>query len=278
MIELIAHAPIVACDLSAFFEPQVVAVIGASREDRKIGTEILRNLVTMNFAGTVIPVHPHAVELLGQKTCARVTDITSSVDLAIVAVPAAHVAVVVDDCLAKGVRAICIISAGFGECGEEGRDREHAIVERARRAGCRVIGPNCMGLLNTDPTVLLNATFSPFFPPEGNVAMSTQSGALGLAILDYAKKLNIGISSFVSIGNKADVSGNDLLEYWETDPRTSVILLYLESFGNPGQVFTDCASYQPQQADRRTEVRAVGGRGEGRRLSHRCACVLRCVR
>jgi acyl-CoA synthetase (NDP forming) len=165
-------------------------------------------------------------------------DIPLDVDLAIVAVPAARVEAVVDDCLEKRVLAICIITAGFAECGEEGRVRERAIVDKARAAGCRVIGPNCMGLLNTDPAVMLNATFSPVYPPAGNVAMSTQSGALGLAILDYAKKLKIGISSFVSVGNKADVSGNDLLEYWEADPDTSVILLYLESFGNPGKFST----------------------------------------
>ena len=150
--------------------------------------------------------------------------------------PAAQVEAVVDDCLAKGVTAICIISAGFGECGDEGRAQRAADRrEGARRPAAASIGPNCMGLLNTDPQVLLNATFSPIYPPPGNVAMSTQSGALGLAILDYAKKLNIGISSFVSVGNKADVSGNDLLGYWENDPRTSVILLYLESFGNPAK-------------------------------------------
>jgi acyl-CoA synthetase (NDP forming) len=162
-------------------------------------------------------------------------DVPIDIDLAVVVVPAAHVDAVVDDCLAKRVKAICIISAGFGECSAEGRVQERAIAARARQAGCRVIGPNCMGLLNTDPQVLLNATFSPFYPPAGSIAMSTQSGALGLAILDYAKKLNIGISSFASIGNKADVSGNDLLQYWEHDPRTSVILLYLESFGNPAK-------------------------------------------
>ena len=227
--------PAAAGTLSAFFEPRVVAVIGASRDDHKIGTEILRNLLATNFSGRIVPVHPHAAELLGQPTCARVSEIPWPVDLAIVAVPSSHVDAVVDDCLAKGVPAICIISAGFGECGEEGRTRERAIAERARMRGCRVIGPNCMGLLNTDPAITLNATFSPFYPEAGTVAMSTQSGALGLAILDYAKKLNIGISSFVSIGNKADVSSNDLLEYWETDPRTSVILLYLESFGNPAK-------------------------------------------
>lgn len=226
---------IAASELDAFFEPRVVAVIGASRDRKKIGTEILHNILETGFTGTVVAVHPEAVDLLGVKTYARVADIEDAVDLAVIAVPAAHVDGVVDDCLRKGVRAICVISAGFGECSDEGRRLERAIVAKARRAGCRVIGPNCMGLLNTDPRFALNATFSPIFPPAGNIAMSTQSGALGLAILDYAKTLNIGISSFVSVGNKADVSGNDLLEYWEADPRTSVILLYLESFGNPAK-------------------------------------------
>ncbi|HWI19431.1 MAG TPA: acetate--CoA ligase family protein [Vicinamibacterales bacterium] len=221
--------------LAAFFRPRVVAVIGASRERNKIGTEILHNLLRTNFTGTIVPVHPSASHILGLPAYPRVTAIPLAVDLAIVAVPAAGVEGVVDDCIAKGVRAICIITAGFGECSAEGRERERTMVSKARAAGCRVVGPNCMGLLNTDPEVMLNATFSPFYPPPGNVAMSTQSGALGLAILDHAKKLKIGISSFVSVGNKADVSGNDLLEYWETDPSTSVILLYLESFGNPAK-------------------------------------------
>lgn len=222
-------------DLAPFFRPRVVAVVGASTDRHKIGTEILHNLMATQFAGTIVPVHPTAVELLGIKAYPRVTAIPGPVDLVVVVVPSPHVEAIVDDCLSKGVAAICIITAGFGECSEEGRTRERAIVAKARDAGCRVIGPNCMGLLNTDPGVMLNATFSPVYPPAGNVAMSTQSGALGLAILDYAKKLKIGISSFVSVGNKADVSGNDLLEYWETDPRTAVILLYLESFGNPAK-------------------------------------------
>jgi len=222
-------------DLTPLFAPKVVAVIGASRERNKIGTEILHNLLATNFAGSIVPVHPEAGEIFGLKTYRRVTDIPQPVDLAIVVVPAALVETIVDDCVAKGVKAVCIISAGFSECGEEGRVIERRMVAKARAAGCRIVGPNCMGLLNTDPRVLLNATFSPFFPPPGNVAMSTQSGALGLAILDYAKKLNIGISTFVSVGNKADISGNDLLRYWENDPRTSVILLYLESFGNPAK-------------------------------------------
>jgi len=223
----------IAGGLSAFFEPRVVAVVGASEERNKIGSEILHNLLVTNFEGTLVPVHPRAEAVFGLKAYPRVTEIPHDVDLAVIVVPAASVEAVVDDCIAKAVPAICIISAGFGECSDEGRASEQRMVAKARAAGCRIIGPNCMGLLNTDPKVQLNATFSPIYPPAGQVAMSTQSGALGLAILDYAKKLDIGISSFVSVGNKADVSGNDLLQYWETDPRTSVILLYLESFGNP---------------------------------------------
>ena len=226
---------LVSGELACFFEPRSVAVIGASRERNKLGTEILHNLLITSFAGTLVPVHPTASEIFGLKAYPRVTDVPIDIDLAIIVVPAYSVDAVVDDCIAKRVGGICIITAGFGECSDEGRRHEQAIVAKARAAGCRVIGPNCMGLLNTDPAVSLNATFSPFYPPAGSIAMSTQSGALGLAILDYAKKLNIGISSFASIGNKADVSGNDLLQYWEADPRTSVILLYLESFGNPAK-------------------------------------------
>src|SRR5262249_21224313 len=137
------------------------------------------------------------------------------------------------DCVAKAVKAIIVITAGFSETGDEGRRREAALLETVRNAGIRLVGPNCMGLLNTDPKVRLDATFAPVSPPEGRVALSSQSGALGLALLDYAASLNLGISSFVSVGNKADVSGNDLIQYWVEDPRTDVILLYLESFGNP---------------------------------------------
>ena len=222
-----------AASMRAFFEPRVVAVIGANRTRGKIGAEILSNLGDAGFTGSIVPVHPDAAEIAGRKAYPRVTDIPGVVDLAIVVVPAEHVLGAVDDCIRKNVRAICVISAGFSECDAEGRAREAELLDKVRRAGVRLIGPNCMGLLNTDPAVRLNATFSPVYPPRGKVAMSTQSGALGLAILDYARRLDIGISSFVSVGNKADVSGNDLIQYWAEDPNTSVILLYLESFGNP---------------------------------------------
>jgi acetyl coenzyme A synthetase (ADP forming)-like protein len=234
-MQITEQQPLIRSELASFFQPRVVAVVGASRDRNKIGSEILHNVQATGFTGTVIPVHPVAADILGLKAYPSVTAIPTAVDLVIISVPSPNVDAVVDDCIKKGVGAICIITAGFGECSEEGRERERAIVRKVRAAGCRLIGPNCMGLLNTDPAITLNATFSPVYPPAGNVAMSTQSGALGLAILDYARKLKIGISSFVSIGNKADVSSNDLLEYWETDPNTSVILLYLESFGNPGK-------------------------------------------
>ena len=226
--------------MKAFFEPRVVAVVGANRERGKIGAEILHNLVDAGFRGSIVPVHPTAQEVGGLPAYPRVSAIPGPIDLAVIVVPAAEVLSVVDECISKNVRAICVISAGFSECDAEGRARETMLLERVRQAGCRLIGPNCMGLLNTDPAVQLNATFSPVYPPAGTVAMSTQSGALGLAILDYATRLNIGISSFVSVGNKADVSGNDLIQYWAEDPRTSVILLYLESFGNPKK-FSDIA-------------------------------------
>jgi acetyl coenzyme A synthetase (ADP forming)-like protein len=219
--------------MKAFFEPASIAVVGANRERGRIGSEILHNLRSAGFTGSLTPVHPSATEIEGLTAYRRVVDIPGPVDLAVIAVPAERVLNAVDDCLEKGVRGICVISAGFSEAGPEGRAREAALLDRIRTAGCRLVGPNCMGLLNTDPAFRMNATFSPVYPPAGGVAMSTQSGALGLAILDYARRLNIGISSFVSVGNKADVSGNDLIQYWAEDPRTSVILLYLESFGNP---------------------------------------------
>src|SRR5688572_3454124 len=225
-----------------FFEPRSVAVIGASRHRGKIGSEIFHNLIAAGFTGPLSAVHPDVPAIEGHEAYRSVSAIPGDVDLAIIAVPAADVLRAVDDCIAKGVRGICVISAGFAETGPEGATRETELLMRVRNAGCRLIGPNCMGLLNTDQRFRLNATFSPVYPPAGGVAMSTQSGALGLAILDYARRLNIGISSFVSVGNKADVSGNDLIQYWAEDPRTSVILLYLESFGNPKK-FTQLARH-----------------------------------
>ncbi|HYT74683.1 MAG TPA: GNAT family N-acetyltransferase, partial [Vicinamibacterales bacterium] len=222
-----------AASIKPFFEPHCIAVIGANREPGRIGSEVFRNLRDSGFTGVLAPVHPSAEMIGGVRAYPTVGAIPGEVDLAIVIVPAPHVTGVVDECLKKGVKALVVISAGFGEVGEPGEKLQAQLVDKIRAAGVRLIGPNCMGIINTDPAFRLNATFSPVYPVEGRVAFSTQSGALGLAILDYVKRLNIGISSFASIGNKADVSGNDLIQYWAEDPRTDVILLYLESFGNP---------------------------------------------
>ena len=241
-----------AASLRPFFEPRSIAVVGANQERGRIGSEILHNLRASGFTGTLVPVHPEAREIDGLRAWPSVREIPGDVDLAVIVVPAARVAGVVDDCIAKGVRALVVISAGFGEIGPDGKALEATLVEKIRAAGVRMIGPNCMGILNTSPAFAVNATFSPVYPPEGRVAFSTQSGALGLAILDYVKRLNIGISSFASIGNKADVSGNDLLQYWAEDPKTDVILLYLESFGNP-RTFAEIA----RRVGRRKPIVAV---------------------
>ncbi len=222
-----------AASMKLLFEPKVVAVLGASRERGKIGAELFFNLVSNGFQGTLVPINPNAEEILGVRCYPRLEDYPGPVDLAVIVIPAARVDAAVDECVAKGVRAIIMITAGFSETGTEGRRLEVALVEKIRAAGIRMVGPNSMGLINTDPKVRLDAQFGPVHPPEGRVALSSQSGALGLALLDYASKLNLGISTFVSVGNKADVSGNDLIQYWSEDPRTDVILLYLESFGNP---------------------------------------------
>jgi len=223
-----------AASMARLFEPRSVAIIGASRERGKIGAEILHNIVSAGFRGKIFPINPSATEIEGVRCYPRLADVPHTVDLAVVSVPAAAVPAAIDDCAAKGVQGVVVITAGFSETGEEGRRREAALLEKIRDAGMRMVGPNCMGLVNTDPAVSLNATFAPTYPPEGRVALSSQSGALGLALLDYAARLNLGISTFVSVGNKADVSSNDLVQYWAEDPRTDVILLYLESFGSPG--------------------------------------------
>jgi acetyl coenzyme A synthetase (ADP forming)-like protein len=216
-----------------FFKPRAVAVVGASRDPGSIGYRILEALVHHRFRGPVYPVNPKAGVVGCMRAYPTVKDLPEAVDLAVIVVPRSAVLGVVDDCAARGVRALVVISAGFAEVNDEGRQLQRQLVEKVRGHGMRMIGPNCMGLLDTDPAVSLNASFSPVFPPAGRVAMSSQSGALGLAILAAARRFDLGLSSFVSVGNKADVSGNDLLQYWEEDPNTAVILLYLESFGNP---------------------------------------------
>jgi acetate---CoA ligase (ADP-forming) len=219
--------------LSRFFRPHSVAVVGASRNPSAIGHHLLDSLLQGDFRGNIYPVNPKATRIGRLRVYPSVRELPAVADLAIIATPRDTVLGVVDDCAARGVRALVVITAGFAEVGREGSDLQQRLVEKVRGYGMRLIGPNCLGLVSTDPDVRLNATFIPYFPPPGGVAMSSDSGALGLAALAVAGRLGLGISHCVSVGNRADVSSNDLLEYWEEDPRTQVILLYLESFGNP---------------------------------------------
>ncbi len=226
--------------LDPLLKPRSVAVIGASRRRDSIGGAILHNLIEQGFQGPVYPVNPNATYVQSIPAYPNIAAVPGEVDLAVIVIPAAHVLEAAAACGERGVKALLVISAGFRETGEEGLKRETGLLEIVRRYDMRLVGPNCLGILNTDPAISLNATFAPLSPPVGRVGFSSQSGALGLAILDYARRLNLGISQFVSVGNKADVSGNDLIEFWEKDPGTDLILLYLESFGNPRK-FTQLA-------------------------------------
>lgn len=223
----------IAASVMPLFYPTSIAVIGASRNKASIGGRLFNNIINSDFNGPVYPVNPKAAVVRSIHSYASVIDIPGSVDLAFIVVPGRYVNDVVRECAQKGVRGVVVISAGFTETGEAGSEMERELLNIVRDAGMRMVGPNCMGLQNTDPAVSLDGQFGPIMPRPGNVSMSSQSGALGLAILDYATDLNIGISTFVSVGNKADVAGDDLLLFWEGDPNTDVILLYLESFGNP---------------------------------------------
>ena len=219
--------------IARLLTPSSVAVIGASNDDGKIGNAVLRHLLDYGFAGPVYPVNPTARHVRGVPAWPDVESVPADVDLAVVAVPADEVAGVVEACRRKRVKGLVVISGGFGEVGPEGRDAERRLVAAARASGMRVVGPNCLGIVNTDPEVRLNASLAPMVPGRGRVGFFAQSGALGVALLERARSRNIGLSTFVSAGNRADVSGNDLLQYWATDPGTEVVLLHLESFGNP---------------------------------------------
>jgi acyl-CoA synthetase (NDP forming)/GNAT superfamily N-acetyltransferase len=250
--------------LRPFLDPRSIAIVGASRRPGALGSALLRNLKAAGFAGRLHPVNPHASSLEGLVAHSSLSAIGGPVDLAVVAVRASLVEEVVRECAAAGVRAVVVVSAGFGERSEEGRRVEARLRRLVRRSGMRLVGPNAMGVLNTDADVRLNATLASVLPPAGNIGMLTQSGALGLTLIDQARRRQLGISSFVAVGNKADVSGNDLLCYWSSDARTSVIALYLESFGNPRR-FARLAS----EVSRHKPIVAIksGRSGTGRRAA-----------
>lgn len=219
--------------LDAIFAPRSIAVVGASRHPTKIGYQILRNLIVNEFQGILYPINPHATSIHGIRAYPRVLDVPDPVDLAVITIPADSVIEAAEECGEKGVQGLLVISAGFREIGGVGLEREARLLAVCRRYNMTMVGPNCMGVINTHPDVRMDATFAPTPPLRGGISLVTQSGALGIAILDHAKSLGIGFAKFCSLGNKAQVSLNDLLASWEADPDTKIILAYIENFGNP---------------------------------------------
>ena len=222
-----------AAAVRALLHPAAVAVIGASRRRGTVGGELFHNLLSSGFMGPVYPVNPAADVVQSVAAYRSVLDIPGPVDLAVIVLPAEATLEAVRACATKGVKSVIVVSPGFAETGPEGLQRQRDLVAVCRGAGMRLVGPNCMGVINLEPEIRLNATFSPTLPIEGRVGFLSQSGALGLAIIEHANRLGLGLASFISIGNKADLSGNDFLQYWESDPACAVIALYLESVGNP---------------------------------------------
>jgi len=221
----------VTASLTPFFRPSSVAVVGASRRRGSIGGELFRNILEADFSGAAFPINVKGEPVAGVRAYTKIGEIPDEVDLAVICLPGERVLEASEEALQKGVRALCVISAGFAEIGREGVERQAQLLAMARAHGARIVGPNCLGIASA--AVNLNASFAPRAFPTGRIGFSSQSGALGLALLERAEARGLGLSAFVSIGNKADVSSNDLLEYWEDDPETDLVLLYLESFGNP---------------------------------------------
>ncbi|MBI4506716.1 MAG: GNAT family N-acetyltransferase [Chloroflexi bacterium] len=258
------HHVAAVASLEPLFRPRAVAVVGASRQRGAIGHELFRKLLAGGFAGAIYPVNPAAGAVASVHAYPSVAAIPEPIDLAVIAVPAPAVVAAVESCLDAGVRALVVISAGFAEVGGEGRAWQEALLRLCRARGARMVGPNSLGLLVNAPAGALNATFAPGLPAPGNLAVASQSGAVGIAILEHARERGIGVGAFVSLGNKADLSSNDLLEYWEEDEATGVIALYLESFGNPRRF----ARIARRVAGRKAIVAVKGGRSEaGRRAA-----------
>jgi acetyltransferase len=224
--------------LDHIFRPQSIAVVGASKRPGTVGNDIFRNLLFHEYTGSVFPVNPKSKSVLGVYSYPSLADIPAEVDLGVLIVPSAAILSVVDEAIAKGVKALVVISAGFKEIGAEGAKLEKQLAEKVRAAGIPLIGPNCLGVINADPEIMMNATFGRKIPASGNLAFISQSGALCTSVLDYAEERQMGFSKFVSFGNKADVNEIDLLAYLATDAKTSVIAMYLEDISN-GRMFIE---------------------------------------
>jgi acyl-CoA synthetase (NDP forming)/RimJ/RimL family protein N-acetyltransferase len=219
--------------LYPLLRPKVIAVIGASRDTSSIGNIIFKNILSANFSGTVYPVNPHTDSLDGVKAFPKIEDIPDKVDLAVIAVKAEKVYDVAVEAIRSGVKGLIVVSAGFADAGEQGLMRQRELTGLVRSHGVRLLGPSCLGVMNTDPKIKLNASMAPKIMPPGHTGFFSHSAALGLVILEYALEKGVSFTTFVSAGNRADVSGNDLLQYWEEDPNTKMAVLYLETFGNP---------------------------------------------
>jgi len=219
-------------NLDAIFQPRSIAVIGASQRHGTVGNDVIRNLVLNEFQGTVYPVNIKGHSILGIHSYKTISDIPGEVDLAVIIIPSKFVLETVDECIAKGVKGFIVISAGFKETGSEGAELERALRDKVREAGLPLIGPNCLGVVNTDVSVSMNASFAGNMPKPGNLAFISQSGALCTSVLDFAEEREMGFSKFVSFGNKADVNSVDLLEYLANDEKTKVIAMYIEDVGD----------------------------------------------
>jgi len=245
--------------LRPLLSPRSVAVVGASRKPGGVGRTILECIRNGGFTGDLFAVHPEGDAVDSFRTCSSFGEIPVHVDLAVIAVPARHVLSALRDAARAGIRAAVVVSSGFGEISENGRQEQSKLVAFARRHNMRIVGPNCLGIICNDPAVRLNATFGCELPDPGGVAVASQSGGVGIALLESAKRANLGIASFVSLGNKADVSGNDLIEAWIDDPSVKVAALYLESFGNPLKF----ARLARRFSERKPLLAIVGGRSVG---------------
>jgi acetyltransferase len=242
--------------LHAIFSPKSVAVIGASNRVGTVGHDLFRNILLSGYCGTLYPVNPKAPSIAGVHAYTTVSEVPDEVDLALIMVPATAVAGVLEDCGQKGVRGAVIVTAGFKEVGAEGAALERRAAEIARNHDIALVGPNCLGVINTDAEVLLNASFARCMPKHGNIAFVSQSGALCAGILDYARGRNIGFSKFISVGNKADVTEMDLLRYLATDDRTDVILMYLETLTD-GRAFIELAREITGELAQRKPILAI---------------------
>ncbi|MCW2784048.1 MAG: family N-acetyltransferase [Marmoricola sp.] len=250
-----------ALSLHPLLHPRAVAVVGVRRDGTGIGHAVLQSILLGGFTGTLSLVHPAADTVEGLQTYRRLVDVPGPLDLVIIAVPVDRVVASMTDAAAAGARAVVVISSGFSELGEDGKDLQHAVARIARDAGIRLVGPNCLGILANDPATSLNATFTRARPPYGGLAIGSQSGGVGISLLEVATELNLGVHSFVSLGNKADVSGNDLLSAWFEDPTVTAAALYLESFGNARKF----ARIGQRFARHKPLLVALGGRSEGGR-------------